>query len=120
MAAPTHLEATPPDVRTDLRPKDFDGLSSTFSKEEKAVHPVMGSIDAEVAALAVQDWEAVVITPAEDKRLHRLVVKRVLTVMLGTYLCEYLGDSAPFPLSDAATRSPVQSLGKQDFSLLSR
>lgn len=117
MAAPTHLEATPPDVRTDLRPKDFDGLSSTFSKEEKAVHPVMGSIDAEVAALAVQDWEAVVITPAEDKRLHRLVVKRVLTVMLGTYLLQSLDKGT---MSFAAIMNIQEDTGMvgQDFAWL--
>lgn len=85
----TTVTPAPTDVRTDVGQleKDFDGLSSTFSKDEQAAVPPMGSIDAEVAAFAAQDWRKaqLEISPEEDRRLYRLVVKRVLVVMLGTY-----------------------------------
>ncbi|KAL8292326.1 hypothetical protein RQP46_001792 [Phenoliferia psychrophenolica] len=63
--------AQQPDVRVDngQLEKDFDGLSSTFSKDGQSASD---------------------ISPAEDRRLYRLVVKRVLVIMLGTYFLQSL------------------------------
>ncbi|KAK4050907.1 hypothetical protein OIO90_004883 [Microbotryomycetes sp. JL221] len=87
----TTTTTSPTEIRHDLSmmEKEFDVASSQFTKDG----PTYLAMDAEVAAVAAQDWKAVKITPEENKRLYRMVVKRVLTIMLGTYFIQGLDKS---------------------------
>lgn len=82
---------TAPEVSYPTDKKEIGQVERVLSAEdEKGDHVNYDRIDAEVAKYADPNAEAIHISEEEDKRLKRLIDRRVLPVMIITYFLQAL------------------------------
>jgi hypothetical protein len=82
---------TAPEVEYPSDKKEIGQVERVLSAEdEKVDHVNYDRIDAEVAKYADANAEAIHISEEEDKRLKRLIDRRVLPVMIITYFLQAL------------------------------
>ncbi len=89
--------------------KDIAQLERTLS-EEKAGHANYERVDNEVAKYA--DAAGVIITEEEDKRLKKLIDRRVLPIMVFTYFLQALDKGTMSFASVMGIRNDVPGLEK--------
>jgi hypothetical protein len=82
---------TAPETAYPVEKKEIGEVERVMSGEtDKADHVDYNRIDAEVAKYADANAEAVHISEEENKRLKRLIDKRVLPIMIVTYFLQAL------------------------------
>jgi hypothetical protein len=97
--------------------EDVVHLEGKMSREDIQKGMDHSRVDPEVAKYASE--RAVEISEAEDKRLRRLINKRVLSVMIGTYFLQALDKETISFVAIMGIRDDLHLVGQQVSSIMS-